>query len=158
MTKQEFLAMSLLSGLHFIAPDSNEWILDAMTNTWIFVDDCDGDSIPFAIIDCKPILHPLSDLTKEIEHKGEKFVPMKVIWSLVYPKFKSRTFDFRITTDSIFFHSLYTGYDCHLYTKNIEKNYFWKVQKLIEWHFDVAGLIEKGEAIDVNTLSENPYK
>lgn len=28
---------------------------------------------------CKPILHPLSDLTKEIEHDGEKFVPMDSI-------------------------------------------------------------------------------
>jgi len=25
-------------------------------------------------------------------------------------------------------------------------------------HFDIAGLIEKGEAIDVNTLEVNPYK
>ena len=32
------------------------------------------------------------------------------------------------------------------------------VLKLVEWHFDIAGLIEKGEAIDVNTLQINPYK
>ena len=31
-------------------------------------------------------------------------------------------------------------------------------QKLIEWHFDIADLISKGEAIDVNTLDINPYK
>lgn len=31
-------------------------------------------------------------------------------------------------------------------------------QLLVRWHFDVAGLIEKGEALDVNTLHENPYK
>ena len=30
--------------------------------------------------------------------------------------------------------------------------------QLIEWHFDIANLIEQGEAIDVNTLEENPYK
>lgn len=29
------------------------------------------------------------------------------------------------------------------------------MQKLIEWHFDVFGLIEKGLAIDINTL-KNP--
>lgn len=28
------------------------------------------------------------------------------------------------------------------------------VQKLIEWHFDVFGLIEKGLAIDINTLEQ----
>ena len=34
--------------------------------------------------------------------------------------------------------------------------------EIIEWliihHFDIAGLIDKGEAIDVNTLPENTYK
>jgi len=29
---------------------------------------------------------------------------------------------------------------------------------LIKKHFDVAGLIPKGQAIDVNTLNINPYK
>ena len=31
---------------------------------------------------------------------------------------------------------------------------FWMIKN----HFDIAGLIEKGEAIDINTLPENPYK
>ena len=31
-------------------------------------------------------------------------------------------------------------------------------QQLIEWHFDLFNGIESGEAIDVNTLDENPYK
>ena len=40
---------------------------------------------------CLPILHPLSDLTKEIEHNGEKFVPIDKInrWGKtegLYPK------------------------------------------------------------------------
>jgi hypothetical protein len=29
------------------------------------------------------------------------------------------------------------------------------ISKLFEWHFDVFGLIEKGLAIDINTLSNN---
>jgi hypothetical protein len=29
---------------------------------------------------------------------------------------------------------------------------YWIVEKLIEWHFDVFGLIKKGLAIDVNNL------
>ena len=32
------------------------------------------------------------------------------------------------------------------------------VQELLEKHYDLFGLIEKGLAIDVNELSENPYK
>ena len=41
---------------------------------------------------------------------------------------------------------------------NIESLPFDTVIWMIKNHFDIAGLIEKGEAIDVNTLSENPYK
>ena len=29
---------------------------------------------------------------------------------------------------------------------------------LVKLHFDVAGLIAKGQAIDVNSLKVNPYK
>ena len=32
------------------------------------------------------------------------------------------------------------------------------ILKLVQNHFDFLGLIEKGEAIDVNTLDVNPYK
>ena len=35
---------------------------------------------------------------------------------------------------------------------------FGLILNLISWHFDIAGLIEKGEAIDVNTFEINPYK
>ena len=33
----------------------------------------------------KPILHPLSDLTKEIEHKGEMFIPVDIIGKIIEP-------------------------------------------------------------------------
>lgn len=42
--------------------------------------------------------------------------------------------------------------------QKIEDLSFWLVNKMIELHIDVFSLIEKGEAIDVNTLSVNPYK
>ena len=41
---------------------------------------------------------------------------------------------------------------------NIESLPFDTVIWMIKNHFDIAGFIEKGEAIDVNTLQENPYK
>ena len=28
----------------------------------------------------------------------------------------------------------------------------------VEWHFDINGWIDKGLAIDVNTLETNPYE
>jgi hypothetical protein len=29
------------------------------------------------------------------------------------------------------------------------------MQKLLEWHFDIFGLIKEGLAIDINTIGEN---
>jgi len=43
-----------------------------MTESFIGIDDV-------LLYAHKPILRPLSDLTKEIEHNGENFVPLKII-------------------------------------------------------------------------------
>lgn len=71
----------------------------------------------------KPILRPLSDLTKEIDG------------TIVYDQlsFRSRL-DFQYTCPSI----LKWLYD--------------DIQILLKYHFDVHGLIEKGLAIDINTI------
>lgn len=108
-------------------------------------DPLDG-GIQCDIEDVKPILHPLSDLTKEIEHNGEKFVPMEI-----FEKMCSK-------------HELETEYSWMFDPSEVweigdfEEMAYKFIQKLFEWHFDIHGLIEKGLAIDVNTLSENPYK
>lgn len=75
----------------------------------------------------KPILRPLSDLTKEIDVDGERFVPIEKIkhWSFEgYTKLIHGKIDNSITA----FH--------------------WN--KLCEWHFDVFGLVEKDLAININ--------
>ncbi len=86
----------------------------------------------------RPILRPLSDLTKEIEINNKKFIPTKEI-------------------DRIFNHELTENYPEYLpcaimFNGNIEVRYYLEFQKLFEWHFDVFGLIEKGLAIDINTI------
>lgn len=80
----------------------------------------------------KPILRPLSDLTKEIEVNGEKFVPHIKLGGR--PNLKD--------------------YDIEYLSKNIDNISYGLVSKLIEWHFDVFGLIDKGLAIDINTLNK----
>jgi hypothetical protein len=75
----------------------------------------------------KPILRPLSDLTKSIEHNGEKFVPQDILNHL--------DLEWVITSDNL-----------------VMKMNYEDVLKLLEWHFDIFGLIEKGLAIDINTL------
>lgn len=80
----------------------------------------------------KPILRPLSDLTKEIEINGEKFVPHIKLGGR--PNLKD--------------------YDIDYLSKHINHMSYGLIQKLIEWHFDIYGLIEAGLAIDINTLNK----
>lgn len=82
----------------------------------------------------KPILRPLSDLTKEIEHYGEKFVPID---NFIY---KTSVEDFTEFTEQK--HNLTHGLK------------YADIQLLLEWHFDIFGLIEKGLAVCINTLKK----
>mgnify|MGYP003609910729 CR=1 FL=1 len=82
----------------------------------------------------KPILRPLSDLTKEIEHNGEKFVFSDIYFS------NSKIEKLQDKSLCLFENPL----------NEIDYN---SVQTLIKYHFDIFGLIEKGLAIDINTLS-----
>jgi len=80
----------------------------------------------------KPILRPLSDLTKEIEHNGEKFVPAaKMITHGFHNSFwyELEKFDYR-----------------YLYAMDLDK--------LLEWHFDIFSLIESGLAISIHDTKE----
>lgn len=76
----------------------------------------------------KPILRPLSDLTKEIEVNGEKFVPIEKI--AIYGDNKAYLEE-----------AILTGL--------VEVIVF---NMLLRWHFDLYNLIENGIAIDINTL------
>ena len=82
----------------------------------------------------KPILRPLSDLTKEIEYNVEKFVFSDIYFS------NSKIEKLQDKSLCLFENPL----------NEIDYN---SVQTLIKYHFDVFGLIEKGLAIDINTLS-----
>ena len=87
------------------------------------------------MINYKLHLRPLSDLVKESEHNGEKFFP-----------------------SGSFGHKL-QGHLIEGELENMAENNYcdgflsWFVmEKLIEWRFDVFGLIDKGYAIDINTV------
>lgn len=76
----------------------------------------------------KPILRPLSDLTKEIEHNGEKFVPVN---------------ELAINPDWIKFEDWKN--DAMLVS-------YEEAKSLLKWHFDLFALIDKNIAVDINTL------
>lgn len=81
-----------------------------------------------------PLLRPLSDLTKEIEVDGEKFVPSEILEILEYGQITN------------FYKANIGGLTPRGFT-------YYIVEKLFKWHFDVFSLIEKGKAININTIN-----
>jgi hypothetical protein len=85
----------------------------------------------------KPILRPLSDLTKEMEFDNEKFTPSKdKYWGM-------NSFQYHINQ--------FENWESPSAYLNSRAPYG-LLLVLIKWHFDVFGLIEAGLAIDINTL------
>ena len=125
----------------------------------------DNDYFRFEKI--KLVLYPLSHLTKEIEHKGEKFVPIERLFDINLGTEWSKT-NFIETgfTDTEWWVCLkdkpswYFGYNTengfyilckdgfHKYLKKANVLY----QKLAEWHMDFQNLIPRGLAIDKTTI------
>lgn len=80
------------------------------------------------------LLRPMSDLILQINHNGDNLIPinkMKHIygWDYLWYNVISNKEEFNVNA---------LKYSC--------------VKKLLSWHFDIFGLIEKGLAIDINTL------
>lgn len=124
----------------------------------------------------KPLLRPLSDLSKEIEHNVEKFTPLINLLELAskkphsvniiscksvivpgkYPvkystselKYSESTTicDFSYTSESRSFRHFNETTFDNIFINN-QLDLF---HKLYEWHFDINGLIEKGLALNIN--------
>lgn len=92
----------------------------------------------------KPILFPISSLTKEIEVHGEKFIILDKMAEILH-NHDDCNCEIEWCKEWI---------EC---THNTDLPYF-LIKILFENYFDVFGLIDKGEAISVLQLPENPYK
>jgi len=88
----------------------------------------------------KIYLRPLSDLVKEVEHNGERFVPIDWLNDN-----KSLKLGICVNTQGEW--NIFNGK-----TSNIRFLEYCVIEKLFEWNFDVFNLIEEGLAIDINTL------
>lgn len=117
-------------------------------DTKISVDHYDGEHLWMF----KPILRPLSDLTKEIQHNGETFVPAIEISRDLCCSYPGELKILDDTRDNYIVIGTRIAGRIYDLKKKIDRLEFWQVQKLISWHFDVFGLIEKGEAVDINTI------
>lgn len=99
----------------------------------------------------KPILRPLSDLTKEIEVNGERFIPLQVFKkinkTISFYQPLSKDMDLQIDIETENYSQSIDLFEGYLVT-----------QKLFEWHFDVFNLIEKGLAVDINEINKEEVK
>lgn len=144
------LAPYLPYDLKLIADEGRVLKLDGLrkdvvfANNGPFVYKLDFDEI-------KPILRPLSDLTKEIEVKNEKFVPIEYLekYFLYGIEIKENAGHYyiynslqevRINGDLILNPVYGVEDECP----------FWVYDFLLQWHFDVFGLINKGLGVDFN--------
>ncbi len=124
----------------------------------------------------KPILRNLSDLTKEIEVNGERFVPMVLlaqIAGLDTTKYDLSQYDngrgvvsygirCNIENDEdddtyeVLGFDLITGFGKHYRPSkqwSIVSNQIELWECLHKWHFDIYSLIPQGLAVDMNTLN-----
>jgi len=99
--------------------------------------------IDFSFKEIKPILRPLSDLTKEIVHNGEKFVPLEKLFG---DEWKQREWEFM---------PYFVQHTFNCSNGKVEPKFipYWIVEKLFEWHFNVFNLPEH-LWIDINTLKK----
>jgi hypothetical protein len=127
--------LKLYAGEYFLK-NNLDVILDRCDVTTKIIDATNLEGNWF-IDQVKPILRPISDLTKEIEVNGEKFVPYKWLKEnyLTYNKYNRNWFKNKTNLANI----KILPYDI--------------IEKLFEWHFDIFGLIENRLAIDINTLT-----
>ena len=174
MIKQEFMAINLPHGLCVISEcdlDNRDYDEICIYKPYHYTDEFIEKFITSDVQ--LAILRPLSDLTKEIEHKGERFVPIVELAKMnrfiedsnanhiitdtgafIYKVYCDEYVDFAYDSK----HNCFSAFDKDSCLPILISNQLYLFLKLIKWHFDIAGLIEKGEAIDVNTLPENPYK
>ena len=146
MNKIEYIGLSLRHGLKCVAT-SNTNIYNLLSIHVGNMTLCrvrpihGGVDFPLPAYNIKPILRPLSDLTQVITHKGDNFIPINILREIndgddIYIS------EFGVSIDN----GYAAGYNlCVAFTF---------IDKLIEWNFDVFGLIKNSEAVDYHTLPD----
>jgi len=144
------LAGYLPYGLNVIDEEISEKFqvagFNVSNNEFLIHDNIDGSIEEYSVNLLKPILRPLSDLTKEIEVNGEKFFPIEKLNNDFRPNSK----DLNVC---MFANEISIDIDTEDYSQCIDLADGFRIsEKLHEWHFDIYGLIENNLAIDKNTI------
>lgn len=109
---------------------------DGEHQEWLIYDNMDGSHAVICKSLVKMLLRPLSYLTKEIEHNGIKFIPINELKHFY-------GFDY-----------MWSYVCCKQGDFNPGAVCLASINKLLEWHFDIFGLIDKGLAVDINNLNK----
>jgi len=102
----------------------------------------------------KLVLRPLSDLFKEIEHEGERFIPIEKLKSefldcenIIYYENDFGVLGFGNKKNKTYFMPIFMDneimYECH----------FGIAKQLHKWWFDTENMIKNGDAVDINTIN-----
>jgi len=106
-------------------------------------------------LELKPILRPLINLTKEIEINGKKFIPIIEMIRKCHKTGDERLLlmelnDSRSTRRHYrvgYERNFYIYWDVLIFIDGMRYDY---IQTLLEWHFDIFGLIDKKLAVAKN--------
>lgn len=182
--EQKDIASYIPYGLKVQDRDLDIWLLSQLGNVDPCMDGdvglcCDGgDCQQYDYLsDIKPILRPMSDLVKEITHRGQTFVPMVEIAKLLGYSGLVRckngghvAYGFGMTylDDSPGYlidwnsasGSFSIWYDDDFASSPMADMLFNMdaLDMLSQWMFDYRGLISVDLALDVNTFVKNPYE
>lgn len=165
MTKAQFLAFSLPFKLVCQVTDKGETKFSELSGVYfdgsaVFCDIVESDK---GFSSVKPVLRPLSDLLLEINGvvglvELAKIHDEKTEWTLDLSEFALK-YAYDKKNPQIWFdfqnNSFYAGFDS--YGDYPVNNQYKLFEYLFKNHYDVFGLIEKCEAIDINTLSDFSY-
>jgi len=129
----------------------------------------------------KLLLRPMSDLTKEIEHNGERFVPIIELAKMAkfgsnqnneqpYKECGKPPYGYEADQFRPYYHCwhqfrrgqsyqiIYDNFGLYIkeqqqgWYANYAVNIFEMNQKLLEWKFDIFGLLESGDALNLNEI------
>lgn len=128
-----------------IDPESGEWTDNGVreinfSNETILVGNFEYDFSDIGGPELKPILRPLSDIDREIEVNGNKFIPLEEL---------NAKFGYEIQRLTLFSNAG-LGWICEGMGYNFTvpmKDMVEPIQKLYEWHFDVFDLHARGLCI-----------
>ena len=115
-----------------------------------------GEKYSEELVMASPILRPMSDLTREITHKGKTFIPIECIAEMTREDGKDSNWTYDLINWFGEYDPLWNTYELLLALP--EWLIIPVIDKLSEWLFDYRGLIDAGLSVSVHDLPTNPYE